>query len=68
MEYELLGMENESLKLELSKYISAAQKKRGDTHDSGDFNCFSETSIGMLKVCIFLNIMSQLHPCTSAPQ
>lgn len=46
MEYELLGMENESLKLELSKYVSAAQKKRGDTHDSGDFNSFNETSVG----------------------
>ncbi|XP_023953345.1 protein phosphatase 1 regulatory subunit 21 [Bicyclus anynana] len=45
MEYELLQMENESLKLEIGKYVSAAQKRRGETHDSGDFNCFSETSV-----------------------
>ncbi|CAK1551008.1 unnamed protein product [Leptosia nina] len=45
MEYGLLEMENESLKLEISKHVSAAQKRRTDAHDSGDFNTFSETSI-----------------------
>lgn len=52
MEYELLQMENESLKLEVSKYVSASQKRRGETHDSGDFNCFSETSVG--KCCLYI--------------
>lgn len=46
MEYEILKMENESLKLDLSKYVAASQKRRGDTLDSGDFNTFSETSVG----------------------
>lgn len=45
MEYELLKMENENLKLDLGKYIYASQKRRGDGHDSGDFNHFSETSV-----------------------
>lgn len=58
MEYELLEMENESLKLEISKHVSAAQKRRGDTHDSGDFNSFSETSVGefnMLSDKLYIN-------------
>lgn len=38
-------MENESLKLEIGKHISASQKRRGDGHDSGDFNHFNETSV-----------------------
>lgn len=38
-------MENENLKLDLGKYIYASQKRRGDGHDSGDFNHFSETSV-----------------------
>ncbi|XP_053614081.1 protein phosphatase 1 regulatory subunit 21 [Plodia interpunctella] len=45
MEYELLQMENESLKLEVAKYVSASQKRRGDGHDSGDFNSFNETCV-----------------------
>lgn len=45
MEYGMLQIENESLKLEIGKYVSASQKRRGDGHDSGDFNIFSETSI-----------------------
>ncbi|XP_026734573.1 protein phosphatase 1 regulatory subunit 21 [Trichoplusia ni] len=45
MEFEMLRMENESLKLEVAKYVSASQKKRGDGHDSGDFNTFGETSV-----------------------
>ncbi|XP_060805261.1 protein phosphatase 1 regulatory subunit 21 [Amyelois transitella] len=45
MEYELLQMENEGLKLEIAKYVSASQKRRGDGHDSGDFNSFNETSV-----------------------
>lgn len=45
MEYELVQMENESLKLEVAKYVSASQKRKGDTHDSGDFNTFNETAI-----------------------
>ncbi|XP_038206844.1 protein phosphatase 1 regulatory subunit 21 isoform X2 [Zerene cesonia] len=45
MEYGMLQLENESLKLEISKHVSASQRRRGDTHDSGDFNTFSETSI-----------------------
>ncbi|XP_073950724.1 uncharacterized protein isoform X2 [Choristoneura fumiferana] len=45
MEYELLQMENENLKLEIAKHISASQKRRGDGHDSGDFNFYSETSV-----------------------
>lgn len=45
MEYELLQMENESLKLEVGKYVSASQKRRGDGHDSGDFNSFNETFV-----------------------
>ncbi|XP_063628128.1 protein phosphatase 1 regulatory subunit 21 [Cydia splendana] len=45
MEYELLQMENESLKLEISKHVSASQRRRGDGHDSGDFNFYSETSV-----------------------
>lgn len=45
LEFEILRLENESLKLEVAKYESASQKRRGDGHDSGDFNVFSETSI-----------------------
>ncbi|XP_047994100.1 protein phosphatase 1 regulatory subunit 21 [Leguminivora glycinivorella] len=45
MEYELLQMENESLKLEISKHVSASQRRRGDGHDSGDFNFYSDTSV-----------------------
>ncbi|KAJ0173793.1 hypothetical protein K1T71_010942 [Dendrolimus kikuchii] len=45
MEFEILRMENESLKLEIGKYESALQKRRGDNHDSGDFNTFSDTSV-----------------------
>lgn len=45
MEFEMLRMENESLKLEVAKYVSASQKRRGDGHDSGDFNTFGETSV-----------------------
>ncbi|XP_075982755.1 uncharacterized protein LOC142980993 [Anticarsia gemmatalis] len=45
MEFEMLKMENESLKLEVAKYVSASQKRRGDGHDSGDFNTFGETSV-----------------------
>lgn len=45
MKYELLQMENESLKLEIGKYVSASQKRRGEGHDSGDFNHFNETSV-----------------------
>lgn len=41
----MLRMENESLKLEVAKYVSASQKRRGDGHDSGDFNTFGETSV-----------------------
>lgn len=65
MEYELVQMENESLKLEVSKYVSASQKRKGDTHDSGDFNTFNETSIdaegrvtgllGSMEVPLLLN-------------
>ncbi|CAH0690000.1 unnamed protein product [Spodoptera exigua] len=45
MEFEMLRMENESLKLEVAKYVSASQRRRGDGHDSGDFNTFGETSV-----------------------
>ncbi|XP_050666063.1 protein phosphatase 1 regulatory subunit 21 [Leptidea sinapis] len=45
MEYEMLQMEKESLKLEISKHVSASQRRKGESHDSGDFNVFSETSI-----------------------
>ncbi|KPJ10055.1 KLRAQ motif-containing protein 1 [Papilio machaon] len=45
MEYEILQMENESLKLEIAKHVSAAQKRKGESHDSGDFNTFNETSV-----------------------
>ncbi|CAG9105932.1 unnamed protein product [Plutella xylostella] len=45
MEYKILQMENESLKIDLNKYISASQKRRGDGHDSGDFNSFNQTSV-----------------------
>ncbi|XP_026315000.1 protein phosphatase 1 regulatory subunit 21 isoform X2 [Hyposmocoma kahamanoa] len=65
MKYELLQMENESLKLEIGKYISASQRRRGDGHDSGDFNHFNETSVdgegrvtgllGSLEVPFLLN-------------
>ncbi|KAJ8724099.1 hypothetical protein PYW07_008079 [Mythimna separata] len=65
MEFEMLQMENESLKLEVAKYVSASQRRRGDGHDSGDFNTFGETSIdaegrvtgllGSLQVPFLLN-------------
>ncbi|CAF4798309.1 unnamed protein product [Pieris macdunnoughi] len=45
MEYGLLEMENDSLKLEVSKHVSAAQRRRADAHDSGDFNAFNQTSV-----------------------
>lgn len=51
MEFGLLEMENETLKLEISKHVAAAQKRRADAHDSGDFNAFSETSLGMF-ICL----------------
>lgn len=65
MEFEILRMENESLKLEVAKYVSASQKRRSDGHDSGDFNIFGETSVdsegritgllGSLEVPFLLN-------------
>lgn len=65
MEFEMLQMENESLKLEVAKYVSASQRRRGDGHDSGDFNTFGETSmdaegrvtglLGSLQVPFLLN-------------
>ncbi|KPJ01488.1 KLRAQ motif-containing protein 1 [Papilio xuthus] len=65
MEYEILQMENESLKLEIAKHVSAAQKRKGESHDSGDFNTFNETSVdaegrmtgllGSLEVPFLLN-------------
>ncbi|XP_072930135.1 uncharacterized protein [Epargyreus clarus] len=45
MEYELLQMENESQRLEITRHVAAAQRRRGDGHDSGDFNSFNDTSI-----------------------
>ncbi|CAG4931143.1 unnamed protein product [Parnassius apollo] len=45
MEYEILQMENESMKLEIAKHVSAAQRRKGETHDSGEFNNFNETSV-----------------------
>lgn len=71
MEYELLHMENETLTLEVSKYVSASQRRRGDGHDSGDFNNFTETSVdaegrvtgllGSLEVPFLLNQEVQLR-------
>lgn len=65
MEFAMLQMENESLKLEVAKYVSASQRRRGDGHDSGEFNTFGETSIdaegrvtgllGSLQVPFLLN-------------
>ncbi|KAJ8713848.1 hypothetical protein PYW08_007468 [Mythimna loreyi] len=65
MEFEMLRMENETLKLEVAKYVAASQRRRGDGHDSGDFNTFGETSIdaegrvtgllGSLQVPFLLN-------------
>lgn len=45
MEYELLQMENESLKLELGRNTSAFKRSRNEGLDSGDFNSFSETAV-----------------------
>ncbi|XP_041969838.1 protein phosphatase 1 regulatory subunit 21 [Aricia agestis] len=65
MEYEMLQLENESLKLEIAKHVSASQKRRGEMHDSGDFNSFNETSadgdnrvtglLGSLEVPFLIN-------------
>ncbi|CAK1583372.1 unnamed protein product [Parnassius mnemosyne] len=71
MEYEILQMENESLKLEIAKHVSAAQRRKGETHDSGEFNNFNETSVdsegkvtgllGSLEVPFLLNHEIQLR-------
>ncbi|XP_068618893.1 protein phosphatase 1 regulatory subunit 21 [Battus philenor] len=71
MEYEILQMENESLKLEVAKHVSAAQRRKGESHDSGDFNSFNETSVdsegrmtgllGSLEVPFLLNHEIQLR-------
>lgn len=45
MEFDLLRMENESLKLEVSKYASTLQRRRGEGHDSGEFNAFAATAV-----------------------
>ncbi|CAH2045925.1 unnamed protein product, partial [Iphiclides podalirius] len=71
MEYDILQMENESLKLEVAKHVSAAQKRKGEGHDSGDFNNFNETSVdsegritgllGSLEVPFLLNHEIQMR-------